>query len=815
MAAHGTAGAGMVHPADAVVVDEPTVSSAHALGLRREVLDASSLAIVEVDMARRVLYANPAAIRMLGAPADYRGLTLESVFLDDKSKERLDEEIARRRAGFVGNYRVTARRMSDQREIALEITGLPITDDSGKVVIGLGLFRSLEQQEFAERVRKLNRPRQTPEELLAALDAELRRVIPYERMTVARMSADMNHIKGVYPSGEGSMARRYKRWWLLSEGQKKWYASAPSSVIPDLEKFFDDPVWAPFKTEPAVQELLRAKIKGVLRRDVCRDGRAVLSISLMGTGIDGFTKEQQELFMSDAVGACVLQAYEIAESQRVSKRFELLKALNKCTRVDEACSTLASNLVRMFDWAHVSIFRVDHAAGTIRLLAQHFQEDNPVQLPDRYRQPIKKGILGRVVTTGECQNVPDVDKDRDYVRSVKTSRVKSELCVPVRAEGETDVRWIINVEDAQESAFAYDEYTALEEIANEVGGLMQRIADLFFLTQCFEHASEAIFVTDAELRLRRANLAAARLLGFKDTSQVTGILCDVLQDASSCSRLCNPVDGELGEFFVKQVGVAPRKGRPRATIPVHISRRDFPEGLSGSIFVARDTRGIRQSVQSSLLEKAAYSVAVETCTPLSASIAELESIVKHAPESANVTDRADSALDRVLRQLGRVRQGYLRLAMFNPEARPKHWASVPLNVQAELEALARNLAAPGRVTVEATSEGVPPVIQGDHFQVRFVLETLLVAMLRHAPEDEPVAANVSIVADNVRVDLRGYLDGGLPTQQIDAPWVPSDADMAIAKPLLDEFVANNQGAWRGSVGRGRRAEVNLQFPLWR
>jgi len=805
----------LIAPAAASGIDEPADSNPRSLGLRREVLDASSLAIVEVDMARRILYANPSAVRMLGAPADYRGLTLDSIFLDDRSKQVLDAEIERRRAGFIGNYCVTARRLSDQREIPLEVTGLPITDDSGEVVIGLGLFRSLEQQEFAERVRNLNRPGQSAEELLAGLDKALQRVIPYDRMTVARMSTDMDHIKGIYPSGEGSMARRYKRWWRLSDGQKKWYASAPSSMIPDLDKFFDDPVWAPFKDEPAVKELLAAGIRSVLRRDIYRDGRAVLSISLMSRELEGFSREQQELFMSDAVGGCVLRAYEIAESQRVSKRFDLLKALNKCTRVDEACNTLATKLVRMFDWSHVSIFRVDHAAGTIRMLAQDFQDDNPVQLPERYKQSIRKGILGRVVTTGECQNVGNVLADPDYIRSVKTSRVKSELCVPVRAEGETDVRWIINVEDAQESAFASDEFTALDEIAGEVGGLMQRIADLFFLTQCFEHASEAILVTDAELRLRRANAAAAHLFGFKAASQVTGNLCDFLQEPSTGSRLRSPVDGELGEFFVKQVGVRPKGGGPRPTIPVHISRRDFPEGLSGSIFVARDTRAIRQSVQSTLLEKAAYSVAVETCTPLSASIAELESMARHSPEAPNAFDGADAALDRVLRQLARVRQGYLRLAMFNPEARPKHLAYMPLNLQSELEALARTLAAPGRVRVEPAADGPPPVIQGDHFQVKFVLETLLVAMLRHAPKDEPVSAAVSTAGDNVKVRLHGYLDGGLPAQQLNAPWVPSDADMAIAKPLLDEFVANNQGAWLGSVDRSRRAEVNLQFPLWR
>jgi hypothetical protein len=86
-------------------------------------------------------------------------------------------------------------------------------------------------------------------------------------------------------------------------------------------------------------------------------------------------------------------------------------------------------------------------------------------------------------------------------------------------------------------------------------------------------------------------------------------------------------------------------------------------------------------------------------------------------------------------------------------------------------------------------------------------------MLRYAPEEEPVTASVSVTGHEVEVRLRGYLDAGMPAQQSDAPWVPSDADMVIAKPLIDEFVANHHGSWLGSVQSDRRAEVKLRFPL--
>jgi PAS domain-containing protein len=790
---------------DALDVDETSVRNLHALGLRREVLEASSLPIVEIDMERHIHYANPAAIRLLGAPANYFGLSIDLIFIDDKSKKLVDQEIERRRAGFVGNYRVIARRLSDAREIPIQITGLPITDEHGHVVIGLGLLRSLEQQELTDALRQLNRPGQTPDELLSGLAATLKPVIPFERMTVSRMSSDMNHVKLFFSSSPLGPELLYKRWWALTDTMKRWYATG-ANIIPDLEKFFDDPVWAPYRNDPAVQELFSAGIKSVLRRDVHRDGRTVCSITLMSRELNGFSQEQEQLLMSAPVSAIVLQAYEDCEKTLMKQRLGLLKALNRRKRVDDACSELAAQLVDIFDWSHVSIFRVDRSARALRLLAQHSQEKDPILLKDGYEQPIDKGILGRVVATSEAQNVGNVRDDPDYIRGVQSHDVISELCVPVQLRDAKDIRWIINVEDTRENAFSSDELTSLREVAEEVCELMQRIAELFFLDQCFEHASEAIFVTDAHLRLRRVNPAAALLLGYKDPSEVKGNLCDYLDDPSACARLSEPAPGDLGEFFFKQYTSTPcqESNRTPPPVPVFVSRRDFPEGLSGWIFVARDTSTMRKTVQEGILAKAAYSVAVETCTPLSAAISELENIARQSSE--------DAGLHRVLRQLGRVRHGYLRLAMFNPDARPAASAFAPLNLQSELEALARNLADRGRIRVEPATAGPLPVIQGDHFQIGVVLETLLVAMLRHAPEDEPVTASVSVAGHDVKVQLRGYLDAGMPAQQLDAPWVPSDADMAIAKPLIDEFVANHGGSWLGSVGNDRRTEIDLQFP---
>src|SRR4030095_2431557 len=377
------------------------------------------------------------------------------------------------------------------------------------------------------------------------------------------------------------------------------------------------------------------------------------------------------------------------------ERLDLLKALNGCATVRDACETLAHKLVRNFGWDHVSILRVDRTWGSVHLLAQDWVEHKWIRLDDDYAQPIGVGILGRVVKTGATQNVADVLKDPDYVRGVESAEVRSELCVPIFGDGEKEVRWIINVEDTRESAFAADECAALEEVAREVGGLMHRISELYILTQCFEDAADPVFVADSELRLRRTNGGAARLLGFKHPHQIRGAFGSLFEDPLARSRLIGCAPGDLGEFVMRHAS-EPGKGELAGavgTIPVFVSRQDFPAGLTGSIFIARDTLAMRRTVELELLEKAAYEVAVETSSPLALAICELESLVRtHAPRdplqtiaTSAVSSDERRRVDKVLRLLSRVRHGYSKLAMFNPKARPKLSELSDLNLRVELE----------------------------------------------------------------------------------------------------------------------------------
>ena len=126
------------------ILDDTLIRFSHLEEGRREVLDASGIGVVIIDMERNVRYANRAALDMLGL-AGYDGITLDSIFRDEAAREILQRQLADRKSGFLGNYSVQAYR-PDGDKVPLEITGLPIPDEHGVVVGSLGLFRNVEQQ---------------------------------------------------------------------------------------------------------------------------------------------------------------------------------------------------------------------------------------------------------------------------------------------------------------------------------------------------------------------------------------------------------------------------------------------------------------------------------------------------------------------------------------------------------------------------------------------------------------------------------------------------------------------------------------------
>lgn len=75
------------------------------------------------------------------------------------------------------------------------------------------------------------------------------------------------------------------------------------------------------------------------------------------------------------------------------------------------------------------------------------------------------GVVKHTMKSGEVTIVDDIEEFDDYVSA--DERIKSELCVPIRARGETI--GALNIESSKKSAFGRGDITLLSTIAVQLG----------------------------------------------------------------------------------------------------------------------------------------------------------------------------------------------------------------------------------------------------------------------------------------------------------------------------------------------------------
>jgi PAS domain S-box-containing protein len=783
-----------------------TVADVAAPGISardREMFDRSPIGVVVSDLERRIHYANPEAMALLGVER-YEGHNLLDAFTDASARALLDEQLGMRREGLIGSYRATLRRLSDGRAIEVAVTGVPLTDGQGRVTGTLGYFRSLETEALIEELHRLNGETEDGHKLMLDVAERLVAAFQAEWVIVTRYSDNLGHASPFFVYRPGSKRRKVewrKRWIALDAAQQDYTRTATTRVIEGLPEFMQAGVWRSVTGDPFVRAILEDGQQSALSRPIRRRRDVLGMVTLLSSRRAAFSDHDRRLLDELPVDATVSQVLDAARHRQSRERFELLQELTRQVTAKQACEVLARRLVGIFGWSHVSVFRVDYAEERIQLLAQFAQPHEPLQLPEDYAQPIGLGLLGRVVRERETVNVGDVTADADYIAAHPSNGVRSELCCPIHFERERTVRWIINVEDCSEDAFSENESVWLSEIAAEVGALMERISNLHFLNAIFRNTSDPIVVTGPDHDIRKANAAAARLLGYADPKDLRGPFAALLQDAADFARVLDR-EGDVGEFLVR------RRDPGDYPVPVHLSRQQLPEKLGGTIFVLKDLRAIRRMVELEFQGEVAYEVAAQTRAPLAMATTALERMRSSlAPDAAR-------EVDKVLRLLGRVRQGYTRLALYHRESVPGASAFAAINLGAELRAVVADFPDAERPLVRVVEGGPPVMVHGDHFKIALVLETLIAALVRCAPEEEPVAAAVAVEGGRALVTLAGYL----PAAAADDPaharlGAALRADVRISRPLMQRFMADHGGSLGERHGEDGRVQFTLDFPL--
>jgi PAS domain-containing protein len=771
--------------------------SAHEL----EIFDRSPIGVVIADAQRRILYANPEAMRLFDV-ASYVGRTLDDTFTQTAAHDLLERQFGQRLEGVIGSYRAPLRRLSDSRVVHADITGVPLKDDGGKVIGSVGYIRSIDDELLIDSIHRLNGELENGHKLLLEVAKILAQAFGADMVLVTRYSETLRHANPffVYSPGKARRAVEWrKRWIALDSAQQEDIAQARTRIISGLRAYIDCGVWRSAAGDPFVSSILQDGLEAVLSRPIRRRGAVIGAVSLLAKRADTFNEQHRRLIDELPVDATLEHVLGFSAQQQERERFKLLRELTRSVTVKQAADVLTRRLTEIFGWSHVSLFRVDYAESRLHLLAQHGPGSAPILLPDDYQQPIDSGLLGHVVRDRQLVNVGNVQAEADYVASVIGIGVCSELCCPINFERDDTVRWIINVEDRTEDAFSDNECTWLQDIAHEVGALMERLSTLHFLNECFRSTSDPIIVAGPNLDIRKANPAAAALLGFADPKEVQGQVSSLFCSSGDYERIC-----AAGAAYETDVLVR-RNDPAEPAIPVHISRQDLPENVGGVVFVLKDLRHIRRHVELSLLEDVAYEVASETRAPLASASALLESLLPR------LQGRQAETVDKALRHLRRVNHGYTRLTLFNREVQPSAAEFCRIDLAAEARAVIADLPLGEAESVRLHPDG-RAIVRGDPFQIAFVLESLIAVLVRYAPEREPVEVRTGRSAGCVHIDISGYLPSPQDVDPATARLASRlRADVRLARPLIVRFMQGHGGRFTEHAENGRTA-FRVQFP---
>jgi PAS domain-containing protein len=773
---------------------------ARLLEVERGVFDGSQLGIVMADPDRWLKYANPAALGIMGV-VSHEGLRLDSAFADREAHSTLAEHWDRRRRGLSSAFRAHVTRLNDGQRIPLDILGIPLLDDEGKLVASIGIFHRADDNPLAEDIHRLNGSIPEGRRLLFEVSKCLVKGFGADAAIVTRYSRNGGHANPFFVARlqtDGRLSVEWRKRWmrLNADQQDDVKRNLTTRVIPDLGPFMASGVWRSATEDPLVQAITEEGQKAVLSRPIQRKSEVRGAISLLSRTAGKFTAQECRRINELPLVETVLHVIDSIERNLSDERFELLKELSRCTTVRHACETLARRLVEIYGWASVCLFRVDYADRKIRLLAQFAPKriDPAILLEPNYVQGIDEGYLGQVVRTHRRLNMealPDAERN-----------IRSLLCCPISWERDTKPRFLISVGDESDSAFSENEEEWLEEVAGEVGALMERISRLNFLNECFKSVSDPIIVTDQHYEIRQVNQAAATLMCYQDPKDVTGKLADFFEDPAAFERAigADAVTEEAQLLLKTRNNVAP-------PVPVHLSSQPLPEQLGGEIFILRDIRDLQKRVELQLLSQATFEVAAQTKAPLSLAIASLQAMARR------LSARQRQSMEKALRHLRRVEQGYTRLALFNRSYDPGYEDFGHVNLGAELRAVVADLPEVEKPLVHTIIDDRAPTIRAERFQVAFVIETLLATLIRSAPGEEPVVAEVACDGGRTALKLRGYwTNGGGDTADAVQLGTEIRHTLWLAKPVIDSFTVTH-GAMLVPQFHGNGAvSLTLSFP---
>ena len=315
------------------------------------------------------------------------------------------------------------------------------------------------------------------------------------------------------------------------------YPSVPErSIVWDVLNS-SDPIWAEdVKSHPLTEQ--KAPTKGFAKREGIRSVVGVpLRVGSKRVGALFVNYRNQRKFSEEDRTELIHFADQIALAIRNTQLQEVERSLYGDVKLRLALQRIADQAVRIIGtpdsmvgaFCSISLLSNDHiqfaAASSLEVLL-----DLPADVISRSIKTAKRGIAGRVASTGLIENVPDVTRDPDYLGINKDTR--SQLSVPIKStkDGKSVILGVISVEHPAINAFSLEDEHSLELLAAQAAvaieyeqalGAKTSLARVGLLGSVPHHSAQgdAIAIRNTvlalrwELSLQNSDLLSSDLIG--------------------------------------------------------------------------------------------------------------------------------------------------------------------------------------------------------------------------------------------------------------------------------------------------------------
>jgi PAS domain S-box-containing protein len=467
--------------------------------LFRSIVENSHNVILLIDENFKIIYANNEAVSLSGYPKeeiigqDFRK------FLDEESRILVEERYIRRQKGehILPRYQFKiVRKDGEKRDVELKAT--VIRDKFGKV-------RSIAQLLDITERKKIENERKRFEESLSTLNNYgqslnmAKNMEEIYKLTLDAMEKTLGFEFADIFIIEGKMLclkahRGYSKDLSLKlplDGDRgvtvKAARTKKSIFIPDVskEKAFVGEGAEGVRSELAVPMKVGNKVLGVL--------------NVENRKLSAFDKEDRKLLEILASHAAIAIS-NLKRQERLSALNEYGRNLNMAKDMNEIYKLTLDAMKKTLGFEYASILMIK--GKTLCMVAYRGYSKIPsLKLP----LDGKKGITVRVVRTSRSIFVPDVTKQKAYVKGGEG--IRSELAVPINVGN--NAIGVLNVESKKIAAFDEEDKKLLETLASHAATAisnLKRREKLMALSQkitnLMKSSTEIMHVKDMHQRLK-------------------------------------------------------------------------------------------------------------------------------------------------------------------------------------------------------------------------------------------------------------------------------------------------------------------------